>query len=159
MNCALAGAQMHHGRPLNRVVRSHVTRYLIGMAVAPLVPVVIVALLNWASGSGRAGDLVPVALFSYLGALVLGVPMFFIFRKRGWLSWWQLAVAGLVAGGLAPVIQLSGFIMFAIIGGASLLSFATTELLAFVGFCAVIGGTVGLAFWAIAQPKVDARAI
>ena len=71
-----------------------------------------------------------------VGALiVLGIPAFVAFRRRGWLSWWQFAVGG-AALGLACVVPL------ALAGTA----FAAALAPAF----AALGMLHAVAFWGLA---------
>ncbi len=54
---------------------------------------------------GTAGALTVGAVG--IGALVIvGVPAFVLFRRRGWLAWWQFAAGGAVLG-LACVVPLA----------------------------------------------------
>ena len=71
-----------------------------------------------------------------VGALVvLGIPAFVAFRRRGWLAWWQFAIGG-AALGLACAVPL------ALTGTA----FAAALAPAF----AALGMLHALAFWVLA---------
>ena len=41
------------------------------------------------------------AVFAYPAALVFGIPLFLIFRRRGWLGWRQVGLAGAGVGALS----------------------------------------------------------
>jgi len=79
------------------------------------------------------------ALFAYPPALLLGVPLFVAFLRRGWLSWWASVLGGALVG----------------IGGAAGLTLVignhesdwVLEKLAVTTF---VGAVAGMAFWLIA---------
>jgi len=62
----------------------------------------------------------PTAIFWFAGLLalpitlgtliVLGLPLFFLFRKMGWTTWWQSAAAGALAGGISMAVLLGAVV-------------------------------------------------
>ena len=77
------------------------------------------------------------ALVAYPAMLLFGIPLFYLFRKRGWLTWWQVASGGILAGALS-------MLAFALYVGTVSGAFEYVVLFCGVGLCS------GLAFWAIA---------
>jgi len=77
------------------------------------------------------------AMFAYPVALVFGVPLFLIFRRRAWLRWWQVGLGGVLVAAMW-VLALSLY-------GRSL-SGAVDYLL----LCGSVGFASGVAFWIIA---------
>src|SRR5258706_1685550 len=77
------------------------------------------------------------ALVAYPAMVLFGIPLFFLFRKRGWLTWWQVSLGGFLVGALS-------MLAFALYVGT--LSGALEDVLLFcdVWMCS------GLAIWAIA---------
>jgi hypothetical protein len=83
---------------------------------------------------GTAGALT-VAGTGVGGIALLGVPAFLLFRRRGWLAWWQLGAGGAVLG-------LACALPFAVAGTA----LATALAPAF----AALGMLHGILFWLLA---------
>ena len=83
------------------------------------------------------------ALFAYPAAIVFGVPLFLIFRRRAWLRWWQFGLGGVLVGALWVLVV-------ALYGGS--LSGAAEYLL----LCGSVGFVSGVAFWGIAVCKSSA---
>jgi len=77
------------------------------------------------------------ALVAYPAMVLFGIPLFFLFRKRGWLTWWQVSLGGFLVGALS-------MLAFALYVGT--LSGGLEYVLLFCG----VGLCSGLAFWAIA---------
>jgi len=127
------------------------TRFAVATFAAPLVPVVLVALLAF-NNARPINDIGLAALWSYLGSLVLGVPAFLICRRRNWLQWWQVGLCGVATGALAPLLQMSLFIVLAALGGASSIE-ALLQLAPVIAVCAALGGGIAMAFWLIARPE------
>jgi len=84
---------------------------------------------------GAAAGASLVALFTISGALVVGVPLFVWFKKRGWLKCWQSLLGGAVAG---VVVSLP----FLVSGWLGYLYYA--------GIFSGIGAFHALVFWVIA---------
>lgn len=83
---------------------------------------------------GAAGALT-VAATGVGGLVVLGVPAFVLFRRRGWLLWWQFAMGGGVLG-------LACGVPFAVGGG--------TLVAALVPAFVALGVLHAVLFWLIA---------
>jgi hypothetical protein len=92
-----------------------------------LAPVLVSALFGW-----------PFALlvlpYAWLITAVVATPLFFLFRKHGWLNWWQVALAGLLCG-----LIFVGFFDSA----ARFDSFGIEDSLYFGG----IGALIAVVFW------------
>ena len=77
------------------------------------------------------------AFVAYPAMVFLGMPLFFYFRKHGWLAWWQVSLGGFLVGALAMLV-------FALYTGTLSGAFGYTILFGGVGLIS------GFAFWAIA---------
>ncbi len=101
-------------------------RVIVALALAPL----LVGLLF-----GWPGVLVVVP-WAWLITAAMATPLFFFFRKRGWLKWWQVGLAGLLCG-----------VTFSIVfSGASLErvdAFGIPDALTFGG----TGTLIAIVFW------------
>lgn len=76
-------------------------------------------------------------LFAYPVAILLGVPLLLVFRKKRWLGWWQVTLGGFVTGILSTVIW-------------SLFAGVSWETALFMLLFCGVGVMSALAFWAIA---------
>jgi len=117
---------------------------VVGFVAAVLVALLVVpvghcfALSVGLSARGTcAGTFAAFSLFgsviAFPSALVFGAPIYFVFRKLGWLSWWQVPTGAGLAGVLAAV-ALHGFD-------------GTTNLPGTVGMFGGLGAVAGVAFW------------
>jgi hypothetical protein len=85
-------------------------RVAAAFVVAPFVPGLVSGLLLsvFAGDPGDAGGLFRVAanwmmlalIFTLPATLVLGVPLFLIYRRLGWTAWWAYALGGAGIGAL-----------------------------------------------------------
>ena len=74
------------------------------------------------------------SMVAYPAAVVLGVPMFLVFRRRGWLSWWQVSLGGTGLGLIAaPVLQ--------VVFGSTLVPIFVLMMIGLLG---------GMTFWLLA---------
>lgn len=71
----------------------------------------------------------------FIAILAVGVPLFALLRRRGWLAWWHFAAGGALLG-LACTLPFA-------IGGRALVAGLAPAF-------AVLGGACGLLFWALA---------
>lgn len=103
-------------------------------------------------GLQASGDFAQVvawafAGFSYLTAIVVGVPVFLLFRAQGLISWWHYVL------GAALIALIPGFL--AATGGDP------EDALRIVGQITAIGAVSGLVFWIIgiwgSTPNTDAH--
>jgi hypothetical protein len=82
------------------------------------------------------GKVIAIAIqFSYMPALLLGIPLFLLFLYRGWGRWWHFLLGGIGIGAVEAL-----FVHFMII---------TLDLWA-IPVWAVGGGVCAVLFWAIA---------
>ena len=123
-----------------------------GFIVAPAIGLVVLA-LGWCavpalnpSGSFAScwagGSVLPVvaglgALFAYPAAIVFGIPLFMLFRRRAWLQWWQVALGGILVAAVS-VLALS------------LYGRSVSGALDYFLLCGSVGFASGIAFWGIA---------
>jgi len=132
-----------------------VPRTFIAFLIAPLViPAIVVP--YFAPTSQSVGAIVSIALiFSYLGTVVFGIPLYFLFRSLGWVSIWHSVVTGIIGGWLLWSIF---WMLFALSFGYDAKS--ATELVRgtlsdaklYVWPSGVAGAVYGLVFWLIARP-------
>src|SRR5258705_474398 len=61
------------------------------IAALALAPVLVCLFFGW------PGMLLAL-YFAWLVTAIVATPLFFFFRKRNWLRWWQVALAGLLSG-------------------------------------------------------------
>jgi hypothetical protein len=72
-------------------------RILLGVVLAPLGSVPIIGLQR---GDFDLRTVGLVLTFGYLFFIAFGLPVFWLFVRRGWRRWWHFLGAGLVSGGL-----------------------------------------------------------
>ena len=75
--------------PLKAVPQT--SRIVLGFVLAPLLPAFYATMFfaqPWAFPIGVA--------LSYPAALLFGLPLFFAFRRKGWLTWWHMSLCGLL---------------------------------------------------------------
>lgn len=125
-------------------------RTLVAAIVSPALPPLVLMPISFAFGGSAFTTLFASAIWCYVGALTLGVPLFMFLRWRCWLKCWQLVVGSAMAGAVAPLLVLSTFIAFAVAGGAPL--FELASLLSATLLCGGVGAAVGISFWVIARP-------
>jgi hypothetical protein len=121
------------------IQRARELRVALGFLLAPIAPALVATALD-----GHFLMLVVVLPFAYLFAL-LGVPVYFVFRRLGWLQIEKIVVASSALGG--AVAFLGGFSLVSADGAVHNLANA----LRFVGF----GALTGFAFWFIALSGRD----
>ena len=111
------------------------SRIALGFALAPMLPAFYNAMFfgqPWAFPIGAA--------LSYPIALLLGLPLFMSFRRRGWLSWWQISLGGVLCA--LPLVLL-----YRHVGTPPHLeAFDWINGLSLAGW----GGFSGLSFWLLA---------
>jgi hypothetical protein len=109
--------------------------------LAPIVTIIGTALIT--SSPSAIFVALPAA---YVLMALLGVPVFLLFKRLGWLALWQAPLAGVVAG--LPIL-----LVYAIIASDQhLAAFGVHNLLIFLAY--PVGTAV--VFWVIAVPGVDA---
>ena len=111
------------------LVRRGQERPAAGFVLAPLAPCLINAVV---SGDVIWGVL--IAPYAYLYALT-GVPIYFLFRRLGWLTWWQVAAASTILGFAIAGLNDTDLEQFSAYGAAAGLTY---------------GAAAGLTFWLIA---------
>jgi hypothetical protein len=105
---------------------------LLAFALVPLLPAFYAAIFfaePWALPYGLA--------LSYPSALVLGAPLLWLLRRRGWQQWWQFALAGGVCAG--PSI-----VLYCVVGPPpQLAAYSPLNAVYLAGW----GAFAGLCFW------------
>ena len=106
-------------------------RVILGFLLAPAV----FPLAGLAFGAVWSGVEL-VLVISYVSTLLVGVPMFFVFKWRRWFKWWQ--VTGAAAACALPFAAL-------------LMNFSSLEMRHLTNSLMLIahGAAAGLTFWAI----------
>ena len=139
--------------------KGSVVRTVIGFILAPLTPVLVAFPFFLPP---RHPD-VP-SLFSALFVLgfigypilaIIGVPLYLVFARKGWLKFWPVVIAGGLMGTFFPLVfALSFFVGAGIDPGARIESQKFLPLLAIIGIGALTGTICGFSFWLIALAKV-----
>jgi hypothetical protein len=117
-------------------------RLITAFLLAPAAVVLALAILM-SFGSTRASPAafmffaLPIA---YLSASAFGAPLFWYFRKSGWLAWWQVTL-----GGIACALPCALVLTVGNPGALAKIDGLVVPLL-----CLAVGGTVAIVFWAIA---------
>jgi len=113
------------------------SRVTLGFLVAPAVPILLLGLL-----ARNFGTVVFGGMFAYPFALVLGAPVYFIMRKKGWLKLWQVTLASSALGALS-------FLTF--LAATDTGSGDSAQALAYIGGIFIGSATLtGITFWAVA---------
>ncbi|MBL6752284.1 MAG: hypothetical protein ISP90_17330 [Nevskia sp.] len=110
-------------------------RLLLAFALVPMLPAFYAALLfaqPWALPAGL--------LLGYAGALLPGLPLLLVLRRRSWLRWWHFALAG-------GLCALPAIALYRRVGTPPHLE-AFSALNA--AYLAAWGGFAGLCFWLLA---------
>jgi asparagine N-glycosylation enzyme membrane subunit Stt3 len=96
-------------------------------------------LLVGAFSTGTQDGFLVAVMIAYPIALVFGVPLFFLFRWRGWLRWWQATIGGAVCA--AP------FVLLYVLGANPMHveKYGASNSMVLFGY----GALIGLVFWAI----------
>lgn len=129
-------------------------RVLLAFLVAPLVPLLVLGLVDFAGSSsvhnpfGNAG-LFAIIMFLYVypTTAILGLPVFLLFRRKGWLQWWRVLAAGLCIGVTPSLLSL----LLPLIADVRAQEVLATWL-PFAALGAGFGAIAALAFRAIAFP-------
>ncbi len=120
-----------------------IARIVIALLLAPLIGFLVLTagmcafdLDSYASCLRNMGPLVTLygSVLAFPAAFLAGVPLFIVFRRKGWLKWWQVAGGGAICGlvGTAPVAFLAPPIQ---------------QWLILAVYCVPVGLVAGLAFW------------
>ncbi len=99
------------------------------IAALALAPVLVCLFFGW------PGMLLAL-YFAWLVTAIVATPLFFFFRKRNWLRWWQVALAGLLSG-------VTFSILFAAPSLERLDAFGIQDALTFGG----TGTMIAIVFW------------
>lgn len=135
--------------------RSGSFRTVAGFIVAPMMPALVLAGVVLAAGgdSQTLGYAAFAAYISYPFALLVGLPLFLVMRRRAWDGVRAYALAGLVLGlaFLALFVGLSGLDGDAADPTWMNVLANLAVMLPFVAACAVVSTVV---FWLIARPDL-----
>jgi hypothetical protein len=143
--------------PLSSNVRPHNTlRTLLGFLAAPLAPAVVAWLLSLApslTGVSLPGSFFALSvLYGYPLAALFGVPVYFYFRHKDWLRFWQVATAGVAIGSIVPV-ALGGVLVVYKVSEVGLVAAARgglREAGPLILFGAAVGALCASTFWLVA---------
>jgi len=133
-------------------------RVLLGFLLAPLVPagaaLLVSALPAPALLEVFKSGLIFLPYVGYPIALLLGVPLYWLFRKHAWLRAWQVTIAGAALGVVIPVLVPILVLAAGLLEGRSLtLSILAEAASAWAGYIllgAVVGLVCAFVFWLIA---------
>lgn len=125
-------------------------RTILGFVIAPIVPGLMYACLDWL-GDGKNRDILEVlALLGYSIALLAGAPLHLLLRWRGWNGWRTYIVAG-------PVLATIAFVTYIVLSASMLPHRPWIQNLPYLAWFllppTVALCTIGtLCFWLIARP-------
>jgi hypothetical protein len=119
-------------------------RFTSGLLVAPLFPAIVAASI--AGLYQRDLDTVWVVAFAcllggYIGAFVVGVPLFLVWRQQGWTNWQALVALGMVSAGCVALVALL------LLGPGREHTPLLARLLNLLAFTLPLGGVGGFALW------------
>lgn len=122
-------------------------RIVLAFLIAPLVPAAVAMLLALApsiTGLLNPNPFLFMSLFyCYPIIVIIGIPTYWVFRRKGWLNLWPIVSAGIVAGAVTPL-----GIMYLLMGSKGFESLTNSPELLLYGIS--IGGFVAFSFWVIA---------
>ena len=138
-------------------------RIIAALIVSPLAPAALAWAL-WQLVPDRSslsiswlGVLILSPIVTVPITLVLGVPTYLWFQRRGWLSWWQVSLGAACVGFIVGV----AFAVASILGTPNLYyatasrfyvhSNAILETVPYALFSGAFGAMVGLIFWLVAS--------
>ncbi len=127
-------------------------RPILGFIIAPLAPCLVASIAVCFSRGDLAA--IPIAmflyaLFAYPFSLVFGVPIYLLFSRLGYISMWQVVVAGTILGFISGATL--PFIMGVEWKGAMDSDLISTALL-----FAIFGAITAWAFWWVAlRPRTN----
>lgn len=110
-----------------------------GRAIAAFISAPLVGLLAIGAVTRTLDIGLLAAIVAYPIAFIVGVPMFFLFRRRGWFHWWQVTV-----GGALCAVPFIAFYLLA----SEPLHIANAGLMNSL-YLLGCGATIGIAFWAL----------
>ena len=131
-------------------------RTITAFMTAPLVVPVIMVLYFDAEHPSQWIVISAIALmFAYLGTIVLGIPVYLLFRSQGWLSIWHIFSVSIIGSWLSWAIFL---LLFALSFGydtksaSELAGSPLSDTKLYFWPVGVTGAIYGLVFWLIARP-------
>jgi hypothetical protein len=129
-------------------------RVLLGLLIAPLAPGVIALLGAVVAFPFETRTFALASALGYPVALVVGAPLYVLFRRKGWLKAWQVVLAGGAVGMFIPiVIALAVLVVVALLGAGFTLPVAAEAAHKYLGLV-LVGALSGIAcasvFWLIA---------
>jgi hypothetical protein len=91
-------------------------------------------------------------LYGYPLAALLGIPAFLLFRRRNWLRFWQVCLAGVIIGSLVPLglVVLVAIYMSGKVGLIGAMSVSLGEMGVLVPFGSAVGVLCAGVFWLLA---------
>jgi hypothetical protein len=135
-------------------------RTVLGFLLAPLAPAAVAWLLSLApslTGVSLPGSFFALSLlYGYPLAALLGIPFYLVFRKKNWLRFWQVCLAGSVIGSLVPLALLTLVVAYkaAEAGLLGALQTGFQEMGSLIPFGAAVGILCAASFWLLALAQV-----
>lgn len=117
-------------------------RIVVALLVAPVIVVLaldVIATVWLGPAGGRDTGFVLIMFVlpvAYLSNFLFGLPLYLLWKRRGWLSWWHS-----MAGGFLCAIPFAGILLY---GNPT-----SNSVQFLVGICFAVGALVGLVFWAL----------
>ena len=117
-----------------------ITAFLFSPAAVVLLLSVVIAMVSTRSGASPLAFAFFALPIAYISAAAFGAPLFWLFRRNGWLDWWQVML-----GGMASAVPCAAVLALGNPGALGRAEGLVVPLL-----CLGVGGAVALVFWAIA---------
>jgi hypothetical protein len=140
-------------------------RAVLGFLLAPLAPAACAWLLSLApsvTGVSFPGSFLALSLlYGYPLAALFGVPLYFYFRHKNWLRFWQVVAAGAGVGAIVPC-ALVGLVVaykYSEVGLLAATQSGLREMGSLVPFGAAVGAVCASAFWVLALFSVQRRKV
>jgi hypothetical protein len=125
-------------------------RIVLAFIVAPVAPLLLLTpVMGLLHGSIEAAGPFAFAsvVYGYPAMVLCGLPLYFLFKKKLWFSWWQFTLIGALVGACVPLS------LIALMTSKSVTEFASFEVivatLTTAGVGACLGTASGFVFWAI----------
>jgi hypothetical protein len=137
-------------------MNSVLLRTAIGFLLAPISPGLLILILGIVFGFGKPSEGIWIiklsALLGYPIAIVFGVPLYFLFRSRGWNGLLTYITTGALLGIVIYLIYipLGGYSSNGLLGLSE--RFSDTALV-YIPLGMICGAVAALSFWLIARPN------
>ena len=117
-----------------------ISAFLLAPAAVVLALSILMALVSSRTGASPVAFALFALPIAYVSAAAFGAPLLWLFRRKGWLGWWQVTL-----GGTASALPCAAVLALGNPGALRRADGLVVPLL-----CFGVGGAIALLFWAIA---------